>query len=77
MTRTISCLQTVGLVTRRAHDTDGRQVVVELTEAARHVLEDDRRRREAWLAKRLGSISPAEREVLRQAAPILERLAGS
>ncbi|MBA3606500.1 MAG: MarR family transcriptional regulator [Acidimicrobiia bacterium] len=77
MTRTISCLETVGLVTRRAHDTDGRQVVVELTEAARHVLEDDRRRREAWLAKRLGSISPAEREVLRQAAPILERLAGS
>ncbi|MDQ3470386.1 MAG: MarR family transcriptional regulator [Actinomycetota bacterium] len=77
MTRTISCLETVGLVTRRAHDTDGRQVVVELTEAARHVLEDDRRRRDAWLAKRLGSISPAEREVLRQAAPILERLAGS
>jgi len=77
MTRTISCLEAVGLVTRCAHDTDRRQVVVDLTDAARRVLDDDRRRRDAWLVKRLAGITPAERDALRQAAPILERLAGS
>ncbi len=32
MTRTVACLEDIGLVTRRASPTDGRQVVVDLTE---------------------------------------------
>jgi hypothetical protein len=39
------------------------------------MLRDDRKRRDAWLARRLGELSPAERDVLRAAAPVLERLA--
>ena len=31
MTRTVACLEEAGLVTRRPHDRDGRQVVVDLT----------------------------------------------
>ena len=35
MTRTVAALEDAGLVTRRPSDTDGRQVVVELTDARR------------------------------------------
>jgi DNA-binding MarR family transcriptional regulator len=74
MTRIVDKLESAGLVERHPHATDGRQIVVELTDAARAVLETDRRRRDAWLAQRLLELDPAEREVLRQAAPILQRL---
>ena len=45
-----------------------------LTEAADAVLDESRRRKEAWLNQRLGELTPAERSMLRDAAPILERL---
>ena len=32
----------------------------------------DRRRRDAWLAQRLRELTPDERAVLREAAPILD-----
>jgi len=75
MTRTVKCLEAEGYVTRRPHETDGRQVVVELSEKGRQTLLADRRRRDAWLAQRLKDLTTAERDVLRAAAPILERLA--
>ena len=77
MTRTVACLEEAGLVTRRPHDTDGRQVVVELTAEARDVLAADRRRRDAWLAQRLDALDPDELELLRRVAPLLERIAAS
>jgi hypothetical protein len=36
-----------------------------------------RRLREAWLAQRLRELTPAERALLRQAAPLLEKLSQS
>ena len=75
MTRTVNCLEEAGYVVRRPHETDRRQVVIELADKGATTLEADRRRRDAWLAKRLRELSPEERAVLRQAAPILERLA--
>jgi DNA-binding MarR family transcriptional regulator len=75
MTRTINCLQESGLVTRAAHASDGRQVVVELTEHARAVLTEDRRRRDAWLAVHLAELTQAELDVLRSVGPLLDRLA--
>jgi DNA-binding MarR family transcriptional regulator len=75
MTRTVNCLEEAGYVVRRAHETDRRQVVIELADKGRTTLEADRRRRDAWLARRLAELTPEERSVLRQAAPILERLA--
>jgi DNA-binding MarR family transcriptional regulator len=77
MTRTVACLEEAGLVTRRPHATDGRQVVVELTADARDVLDDDRRRRDAWLAQRLGALDAEELELLHRVAPLLERLAAT
>lgn len=75
MTRTVNCLEEDGYVVRKPHATDGRQVVIELADKGRSTLEADRRRRDAWLAQRLRELTPQERAVLRQAAPILERLA--
>ena len=75
MTRTVNCLESDGYVARRPHDTDGRQVVVSLTDAGRAAVLADRRRRDAWLAQQLGSLTAGERAALREAAPILARLA--
>ena len=75
MTRTVSCLADGGYVVRRKNETDGRQVVVALSDKGLTTLAADRRRRDAWLAQRLRELTPDERAVLRQAAPIIERLA--
>ena len=75
MTRTVNCLEADGYVQRRPHETDGRQVVVSITDEGRAAVLADRQRRDAWLARQLGSLSPTERATLRDAAPILARLA--
>ncbi|HEX4982770.1 MAG TPA: MarR family transcriptional regulator [Ilumatobacteraceae bacterium] len=77
ITRTVNCLVDAGLVTRRPHATDGRQVMADLTEHARTVLDEDRRRRDLWLARRLDELGPADRELLRRVAPLLDVLAAS
>jgi DNA-binding MarR family transcriptional regulator len=77
MTRTVNCLADGGYVVRRKHDTDGRHVVVALSERGRTTLLADRARRDAWLARRLRGLTAEERDLLRRAAPILERLATS
>jgi DNA-binding MarR family transcriptional regulator len=74
MTRVIARLEEKGLMSRSPHPTDRRQVVLTLTEAGDRLLKDERRRKEAWLAQRLGELTPEEQSILRQAAPILERL---
>ena len=77
MTRIVNALEDGGYVVRRAHETDGRQVVVVLSERGRTTLLADRARRDAWLARRLRGLTAEERDTLRRAAPILERLANS
>jgi DNA-binding MarR family transcriptional regulator len=74
MTRVVNALQEMGYVTRTPHATDGRQVVVTLSESAHELLAQDRRQREAWLAQRLAELSPEERTLLRRAAEVLEKL---
>jgi DNA-binding MarR family transcriptional regulator len=77
MTRIVNSLEEGGYVSRRAHESDRRQVVVALTEQGRTTLLADRDRRDAWLACRLEDLSAQERDLLRRAAPLLERLATS
>ncbi|MGW4424701.1 MarR family winged helix-turn-helix transcriptional regulator [Streptosporangium sp. NPDC004631] len=74
MTRVITSLEERGLVSRSPHPSDRRQVTVSVTEQGALLLKEERRRKEAWLAQRLRELSPEERAVLRQAAPILEKL---
>ena len=75
MTRVVVALEGMGLVTRTPHPTDGRQVVIDLTPAAGHLLDSEARAREAWLTGRLQELTAEEREVLREAAAIMDELA--
>jgi DNA-binding MarR family transcriptional regulator len=77
MTRVIAVLEERGFVMRAPHLTDRRQVVLTVTDEGRSVVQRARRRRDAWLAKRLKELSPQERATLRAAAPILEKLSQS
>jgi len=52
-------------------------VVLTVTPAGRSLVQKVRRRKEAWLARRLAELSPQERAILREAAPILEKLSQS
>ena len=77
MTRVITVLEDLGLVMRAPHATDRRQVVLTVTGHGREVVQQSRKLREAWLAKRLRELTPQERATLRAAAPILEKLSQS
>nr|WP_211661218.1 MarR family transcriptional regulator [Modestobacter muralis] len=75
MTRVVVALESQGLVTRTPHATDGRQVVIGLTPAAEELLTEEVRAREAWLSGQLQQLTAEQREVLRQAAVIMDELA--
>jgi DNA-binding MarR family transcriptional regulator len=75
MTRTVNALAEAGYVVRRSSETDGRAVLVDLSDQGRETLLADRRRRDAWLARELKSLTPDERDLLRKVAPLIERLA--
>ncbi|HJU97432.1 MAG TPA: MarR family transcriptional regulator [Jiangellaceae bacterium] len=75
MTRIVSALEQRRLVVRGSDHDDGRRVVVSITGAARALLAEDRRRRDAWLARSLRELTAAERDALRRATPVLEKLA--
>ncbi|HWH98601.1 MAG TPA: MarR family transcriptional regulator [Pseudolysinimonas sp.] len=74
MNRTINALERAGLVTRSRSNDDARKVIVELTSAAVDLLAETRRLRTAWFSRRLAALTPAERETLLAAAPILRKL---
>jgi len=74
MTRVLATLEGAGLVARTKHATDGRQVIVQVTDTARALLDDEIRMREAWLAQRMNELNPQERDQLRMASAIIERL---
>ena len=77
MTRTVNALAELGLVAKAEHPTDGRQVVVSLTDAGVAEVRETRRRRDAWLAGRLATLTPDERTLLVDAAELLRRIAAS
>jgi DNA-binding MarR family transcriptional regulator len=74
MTRTVGGLVDVGLVQRESSPSDGRQVLVGLTEGGRSVVVESRRRKEAWLNRVLADLTADQRRILRAALPILEGL---
>jgi DNA-binding MarR family transcriptional regulator len=77
MTRVIAALLERDLVLRSPHPTDRRQVVLTVTAEGRAVVQRVRRRKDAWLARRLAELSAEERATLRAAVPILEKLSQS
>ncbi len=75
MTRTLTCLQNDGLLLRMPHPTDGRQVLVSLSDKGEAAMLEERNRRDLWLGQRIQELSVDDRNVLREAAALMERLA--
>jgi DNA-binding MarR family transcriptional regulator len=74
MTRTVNCVVEEGYAVRRPSETDGRSTLVAISDKGRDIVLADRRRRDAWLARQLKDLSPAERELLREVVPLIEKL---
>lgn len=74
MNRTVNLLVDLGLAARASDDDDGRKVSIELTQAGLDFVEETRRRRDAWFARRLDTLTARERKILEQATPILQKL---
>ena len=75
ITRIVAMLENKGLVRREPHPEDRRQVVVSRTEEAEAMLAESRRKRNVWLAQLAEGLTDQEWTTLREAAPVLEKLA--
>ena len=75
MTKVLANLEERGLVRRDVHPTDRRQVVLAITPAGEQLLDSERRSRDQWLSRRLGTLTPEERALVQRVVPILEKLA--
>ena len=75
MTRTVNALADAGLVTRSAHPSDGRQVIISVTGTGVAEVRETRRRRDAWLSKRLAALPAEDRATLARASAILLEVA--
>jgi len=76
VTRIVESLVHQGLVTRVPCEQDRRVAWVEATPRGRALIDGIRRRRDAYLARRLATLSPDDRALLERAAAVLERLTG-
>jgi DNA-binding MarR family transcriptional regulator len=74
MNRTVNCLQESGYVRRSADESDGRKVVISLTDEGRAVVDETARRRDAWVEESLAELTPRERRTLSDAAKIMQRM---
>jgi len=78
LTRTLAGLERQRLVVRRPDARDHRRSLLALTEAGARALTADMRRRDEWLAAAMArELTRAERELLRLAGDLMERLAES
>lgn len=75
MNRTVNCLVEGGYVVREPDPDDGRQVRIKLTPGGAETVRDTRRRRDAWLAKRVSRMDREQRRILSEAAEILRDVA--
>ncbi len=71
-TRLADRLEEAGLVLRRRTAADRRAVLLEATPEGCRRLDERRRTGNAWLARRLGRLSPEQRATVRRALDVLE-----
>jgi DNA-binding MarR family transcriptional regulator len=74
----VASLEELGYVRRRACEDDGRRINIQLTAAGKSVLQQEREHRGSWLAQVLSAeLTPAERQQLAAALPLLSKIAGA
>jgi DNA-binding MarR family transcriptional regulator len=74
VTRVLARLEEAGLVVRAADPADRRSCLVSISGEGRALLDAVRARKDAFLARRIDALEPADRETLERAAAILERM---
>ena len=78
LTRTLAGLERQRLLIREPEGRDGRRSLLDLTEAGARALIRDMRQRDDWLATAMArELTRTERELLRLAGDLMERLAES
>jgi DNA-binding MarR family transcriptional regulator len=75
MGTTIAALEDRGLVERKPHPTDGRQMHIELTAAGVALRNRAKEAKRSWLAQAIAQLDGRERETLFAAGKIIRRLA--
>ena len=77
MGATIATLEELGLVERKPHPTDGRQVQIDLTAKGVTVRNTAKDAKRTWIAQAIAKLNEEERETLFKAGDIIKRLADS
>jgi DNA-binding MarR family transcriptional regulator len=75
MGTTIAALEEMGMVERRPHATDGRQVNIELTPKGLAVRKNVKDAKRTWLAQAVAQLDEQDRETLFAAGEIIKRMA--
>ena len=75
MGATIAALEEMGLVERRPHSTDGRQMNINLTAKGVGVRKNAREAKRTWLAQAISGLEEKDREMLFAAGRIIRHLA--
>jgi DNA-binding MarR family transcriptional regulator len=75
MGTTIAALEEMGMVERKPHPTDGRQVSISLTAKGVAVRKSAKDAKRTWLAQAILQLDEQERETLFKAGEIIKRLA--
>jgi DNA-binding MarR family transcriptional regulator len=76
LTRTLRAMEERGLIARSTDAADRRRSTIRITDSGLQLLRQSVRNRESWLAKAMTStLSATERELLRLAVSLMERLA--
>jgi DNA-binding MarR family transcriptional regulator len=74
ITRTLGCLEREGLIDRSEDPADKRSALISVNGAGRERLRRLRKRKNAYLARRMRDLTDEEVETLERAAEILERM---
>ena len=74
MGATVTALEERGLVERKPHPTDGRQVHIELTDKGAAVRKSARDAKRTWLAEAIAQLDEEEQQTLFKAGEIIQRL---
>jgi DNA-binding MarR family transcriptional regulator len=75
MGTTVAALEEMGIVERKPHPTDGRQVNIELTAKGAAVRKSAKDAKRTWLAQAIAQLDEQERETLFKAGEIIKSLA--
>jgi hypothetical protein len=74
---TVAALERLGLVTRKPHRTDDRQLIVALTAKGAALRKKARDEKRTWLAQAVAALDRQDRKTLFAAGEIIKRLVGN